>query len=126
LGKTLTVTSRKVSSRAAVARHKRDVFRKELTQETCGTRRKELAATSRGMTHCAGVARRRGDFIGKDQTGNNVARGAPRERTPGKRCRVDPEGSTGIKDSGARRQLRLRNKNTGGQIGNTFRLEIAK
>jgi hypothetical protein len=68
-----------------------------------------------------------GDFVRNGQTGNNVARGAPREQTPGKRRQVDLEGSTGIKDPGTRRQLCLRNEKTDSQIfGKTFRLENAK
>jgi hypothetical protein len=79
------------------------------------------------MTRRAGVARHRGNFIRKGQTGNNVARGAPREGMPGKRHRVDPEGITGIKDPGARWQLRLRNEKRAGRIfEKTFRLEGVK
>jgi hypothetical protein len=56
------------------------------------------------------------NLIRKIRTGNDVAGGALRERTPGKRHRVDPEGNTGIKDPGARQQLRLRNEKTAGRI----------
>jgi hypothetical protein len=47
------------------------------------------------------------------------------------RRRVDPEGNTGIKDPGARRQLRLRNEETAGRISwktheKMFGLEIVK
>jgi hypothetical protein len=69
-----------------------------------------LTVASRRITCCAGVAWHRGDFIGNSQTGNDVARGAPRERMPRKRCQVDPEDSTGIKDPNARQQLHLRNE----------------
>jgi hypothetical protein len=61
---------------------------------------------------CAGVAQCRGDFVRKSQTGNDVARRASREWTPGKRCRVNPEGSTEIKDPGIRRQLYVRIEKT--------------
>jgi hypothetical protein len=80
-----------------------------------------------GRPHRAGVAWCRGDLVRKGWTGNNVARGPSREWTHGKRRRVDPEGSTGIKDPGTRRQLHLRNEKIAGQIfGKTFRLENAK
>jgi hypothetical protein len=79
------------------------------------------------MTSRAGVAWRRGDFVRKGRTGSNVAREAHRDWTPGKRRRVDPEDSTGIKGPGTRRQLRLRNKKTASRIfEKTFRLESTK
>ncbi|PNF29179.1 hypothetical protein B7P43_G11858 [Cryptotermes secundus] len=45
----------KMSRRAAVARHKRDIIKSYLIQEKCHPQR-ELVASRTRMTHCAGVA----------------------------------------------------------------------
>jgi hypothetical protein len=55
----LAAACRKVSRRAAVARRKRNVFRKIRTQRNCALW-KELAAAGRRMTHSTKVARRMG------------------------------------------------------------------
>jgi hypothetical protein len=79
------------------------------------------------MTRGAGVARRKGHIAGKNQTRNNVARGVLRGRTFGKRLRVDPEGSTGVRNLRTIRRLHLGNERTAGRIfGETFKLEVAK
>jgi hypothetical protein len=73
------------------------------------------------MTHRVEVSRRRGhDRKRYDQ--ENVAPGTPKGWTIGKRRQVDPEGSTGVKDSSTRRQLRLKNEKTAGRIFEIFRL----
>jgi hypothetical protein len=68
----------------------------ELTQGDCGFWRK-LAATCRKVSHHAW---HKGYIVKKNQARNNVARGAPRGQTFGKRHEVDLEGSTGVKDPG--------------------------
>jgi hypothetical protein len=100
---------------------------KELTRRDCGSRRKLAAACRKGscrtrVTWCNGY------LIKKNQTRKNIARGAPRGQTFGKRHWVDPEGSTGVRDPGTRQQLHHKIKRTadGRIFGKTCRLEIAK
>jgi hypothetical protein len=63
----------------------------------------------------------------KDQTRNTFASGTRKGWTFGKRRRVDPEGSTGVKDPNTRQHRRLKNGKTAGRIfQKTFRLQIAK
>jgi hypothetical protein len=57
--KELATTSRKMTRHAAVARRKRNVFRKIWTQGNCGPRN-ELATAGRRMTHSTKVAWHRG------------------------------------------------------------------
>jgi hypothetical protein len=58
---------------------------------------------------------------------DKVARGTPKGGTFGKRCWVIPEGSTGIKDPGTRRQLHLKIEWTSdGYDRKAFRLEFMK
>jgi hypothetical protein len=86
-----------------------------------------LAVACRKVSRRARVAWRKG-YIKKNQTRNNIARGAPRGQMFGKRHWVDLEGSTGVKDPGTRRQLYLKIERTadGRIFGKTYRLEIAK
>jgi hypothetical protein len=62
----LAVACRKVSRRAIVAWHKKNIFREIVTQGKCELRH-ELAA-DRNMTSRAGVARRKGNFLKKYST----------------------------------------------------------
>jgi hypothetical protein len=63
----------------------------------------------------------------KDKTRNKFTIGTRKGWTFGKRRRVDPEGSTGVKDPSTRRQLQLKNIKTAGRIfEKAFRLQIAK
>jgi hypothetical protein len=94
--KNLVSAHRGTTCCAEVARRRTTLFTKE-TREYRGSR-KRLAVARRWTTRCAAVARRRGDLVRKSQTGNDVAGGALRERTPGKRRRVVPECNTGIKE----------------------------
>jgi hypothetical protein len=61
----LAAACRKVSHRATVAWHKRNIFRKSMTQGKRGLRH-EFAA-DRNMTSCAGVTRHKGDFVNAEQ-----------------------------------------------------------
>jgi hypothetical protein len=97
--------------------------RQEPEGRTRGNRgsREKLVAAGRKMTLREGVAQ------GKGHGRNNVARGAPKRRTLGRRHQPKPECKSGIKDRGTRRQLRLENEKTAGRIfGKTFGREIAK
>jgi hypothetical protein len=76
----------------------------ERTQGNCGSRKK-LAAASRKLTHSAGVAQRKGHIVRKTQTGNNVARGAPRGQMSRRRCQPKLERKNGIRNRGLRQQL---------------------
>jgi hypothetical protein len=58
---------------------------------------------------------------------NKFTSGIRKAWTLGKRGRVDPEGSTGVKDPSTRLQMRLKNEKTAGKIfEKTFRLQITK
>jgi hypothetical protein len=71
-----------------------------------------LDATGRKTTYCAGVAQHKGHIVKKNQTRNNIARGALRGWMFGKKCRVNLEGSTGVRDPSTRQQLHLGNERT--------------
>jgi hypothetical protein len=129
----LAAASRNSSSRANVAWRKRNI-KKIRTLEKCG-RRKEFAAAGIRTTHCAKVAWRKersqdGPSVEqgrrKEQARNKFASGTRKGWTFGKRRRVDPEGSTGVKDPSTRRQMLLKNEKAAGRIFETFRLQIAK
>jgi hypothetical protein len=126
---------RRVSRCAKVAWRRRNIIRKIRTLEKCGWR-KEFAAAEIRTTHRAKVAWHKersheGRSVEQGRR-NNKARnkftsGTRKGWTFGKRRRVDPEDSTGMKDPSARRQLRLKNEKTAGRIfEKTFRLQIAK
>jgi hypothetical protein len=75
---------------------------KERTQGSGGSQKK-LAAACRGMTRSAIPARRKGQ--GRQVQGEeNVARGAPKRSTFGKRRRATPEGITGIRNPSSRQE----------------------
>jgi hypothetical protein len=96
----LAAACRKVSRLAKVAWRERNPFRNVQTQRNCGLR-KRLTVTG----------------IRTTQKG----------WTFGKRRRVYPEGSTGVKVPNTRRHRRLKNEKTAGRIfEKTFRLQIAK
>jgi hypothetical protein len=124
----LVAARRGTTRRAAVAR-RRILLTNDTTQEYCGSR-KRLVAAHRGTTLCAEMARCKKTLVRKIRIGNDVGGGALRERTSGKRRRVDPEGNTGLDNPGARWQLRLRNEKTAGRISwkthEKTRLEIAR
>jgi hypothetical protein len=75
-----------------------------------------------------GLKHKEGYIVKKNQTRNNFARGAQRGQTFGEGRRMDPESSTGVKDSSIRRRLHLKIERTadGRIFGKTYRLEIAK
>jgi hypothetical protein len=131
-------TCRKASHRAAMARRKRNTFRKIRTEENCG-QRKELTVTGMRTTRRARVAWHRENFVRKDWTRNQAGQGTPKPRKDGKRLwkgqefndglreglRYQPCSEIGIKDPDTRRQLHLRIKRTSDRIGGkTFRLEM--
>jgi hypothetical protein len=99
------VASRRGTTCRAVVTRRRILFT-ETTQ-------KRLIVAVRKVSRRATVAGRRRDATKKER---DEARRAPRERTPGKRRRVNPEGNTAMKDPDARRQLRLRNVKTAGRL----------
>jgi hypothetical protein len=72
--KKLAAACRKVSLHAAVAWHKRKVFRKIWTQGSCGSL-KQLTAVKMMMTHRGKVAWLKGNVIRKNRTRDNVVRG---------------------------------------------------
>jgi hypothetical protein len=92
----LAATCRKVSLRAAVAQHKKNVFRKILTQGNCGPRKK-LAVAGRKTTRCAKVAQCKG-YRRKRQDKDLIAPRGPKGRTVGKRRWKGPECNNGIRD----------------------------
>jgi hypothetical protein len=115
---------RKVSRRATVAWRKRNLIRRSGTQGNCGPL-KEFSPTGIRTTRCAKVARpKRRSYKGpsveqgrrKNETRNKFTNGNRRGRKFGKRSRVDPEGSTGVKDPNTRRHRRLKNEKTAGRI----------
>jgi hypothetical protein len=83
----------------------------ERTQGNCGAWKK-LATAGRKTTHHAGVAQHKGQIVKKNQTRNNIARGALRGWTFWKKRRVNLEGSTGVRDPSTRRQLHLGNEDS--------------
>jgi hypothetical protein len=114
----LAAACRKVSHRATVARHMRDIFRpnktrratvawrkrfifrKSLTQRNCG-QRKEVTAAGIKLTHCAGhrhIARNKDDVTPR----------SPKGRTFGKRLWKGPGCKIGIRDRGLRQHLQGR------------------
>jgi hypothetical protein len=126
---------RKVSRLAKVAWRKRNLFRNVQTRRNCGPR-KRLTVTCIRTSRCAKVARNKersheGPSVEqgrrKEQTRNKFTSGARKGWTFGKRSRVDPEGSTGVKDPDTRRHRLLKNDKTAGKIfEKTFSLQIAK
>jgi hypothetical protein len=121
----------RVRSLAAERRQKRE----ERTQGNRGSRRKSASAC-RKVSRRAKVAwhkersheetsAEQGRW--KEQTRNTFTNGNRKGWTFGKRRRVDPEGSTGVKDPNTGRHRRLKNEKTAGRIfEKTFRLQIAK
>jgi hypothetical protein len=91
----LAAACRKMTFRARVARHRRNVFRKIRTQGNFGTR-KELAAVGMKMTGSAGVARckRHGR---KRQNKDDVGKGTQKGRADEKRRWKDPGCKNGIR-----------------------------
>jgi hypothetical protein len=108
----LTVAVRKVSRRAAVARHRRDIFRKELTQGICGTRRKEMVAASRKMTRRAGVAWSKRAVVRRDCARSKVQRANRRVEPLRKSVRTHHERRGETKDLDGKRPLYLRKRAT--------------
>jgi hypothetical protein len=92
----LAAAFRKVFRHAAVARHKRNVFRKIQTQGNCRLR-KESAAGNRRMTHSTKAARRRGhDSKTYDQ--DNVVQETQKGQMFGQRHWKGPECNNRIRD----------------------------
>jgi hypothetical protein len=103
----LASACRKMSHRAAVARRKRNIFRKIRTQGNCGPR-KELDAAGRKMTRSAKVAQCKGRGLQgrsheapsvekgrrKNQTRNKFARETRKGRTFGRRELMSREGTS--------------------------------
>jgi hypothetical protein len=117
--KGLVATRRGTTCRAVVAR-RRVLFTK--------TTRSRLIVATREVPRRATVARRRRDATKKER---DDMRGAPRERTPGKRRRAYLQGNTATKASDSRRRLRLRDAETAGGLrwenhGNVIVPKIAK
>jgi hypothetical protein len=83
-GKKLAAACRKMTRRAAVARRKRNVFRKTGTQGNCGPR-KRLTAAGIKMTRRARVAWPMENFVRKDWTRNQAEQETPKRRNDGKR-----------------------------------------
>jgi hypothetical protein len=86
-----------------------------------------LAKSGKKRTCRAGMARCNEHILRKSQASNNVARAAPRGRTFGTRRRVNPQGSTGIKDPGITLKLRLKiERISNGFDRKAFGLEFVK
>jgi hypothetical protein len=99
------VAARRGTTRRAVVARRRTLFTK--------TTRSRLIVSAREVPRHATVARRRRDATKEER---DDAKRAPRDRTPGKRRRVNPEGKTTMRDPVARRQLPLRNVKTAGRL----------
>jgi hypothetical protein len=115
----LAAACRKVSRRAAVARHKGNIFRKIRTQGNCGPR-KELAAAGRKMICCAKVAQRKRQ--GKDKVAPKTSKG----RTFRRKLRAQQQCNKGIR----KQDLKKLQLESTGNVIKTYRktttLEMAK
>jgi hypothetical protein len=100
---------------------------KKRTQGNSGSRRKLAAA--RRTTCRAAVARRRGPSVTqgrrKKRTRNDVAKGAPKGRTFGRRRKPDSKRKNGTRNRGLRLQLRRKWEFTK-TLRKTIGLEIAR
>jgi hypothetical protein len=105
------LTLRKVFCRAAVARRKRNIFRKIGTQGNCGPRSK-LTAAGIKMTSHAKMAWRRDNFVRKDCTRVNNERETQRVGPLRKNLQMYHEGKCGRKDLCGRKPLCLRKERT--------------
>jgi hypothetical protein len=103
----LTVADRNMSRRAAVARRRRDLFRKELTQGT--SRRMKLITARRETTLRAKVTRRKRNFD-TNQTRDEAGRGTSKRRTFGRRHQPKEEHKNGIRSRDLRQQLRSKSE----------------
>jgi hypothetical protein len=122
----LVAACRKVSRRAAVAWHRRNIFRDIRTQGNCGLRQ-ELGAAGIMVTLRVRLAQHKGTFAMKDPTRDYVEQGACKERAFGKRHHTKPTGSQGIKNRDVKEQLRLRSERTPSRIcEKKIRLDIRK
>jgi hypothetical protein len=102
-----TVAGRKVSRRAAVARRKRNVFRKIGIRRMCGLR-KRLTAARIKMTRHARVAWRREHFVRKDCTRTKDERATQRVGPLRRNLRMHHKGKCGTKDLCGGQPLYLR------------------
>jgi hypothetical protein len=93
--KKATVSDRKVSRRATVARRRRDAAREERTKDKDGCRKK-LAVVRRGTTRCAKVAQRIKIIIEKNRTRNNMVRGTLKRWTFRRKRQQKQERKKGI------------------------------
>jgi hypothetical protein len=119
----LSATCRKVSHHAAVARCKRNVFRKSWTQGNCGPW-KELVAPGREMTRCAEVAQRREHGLQR-QGKHDMALRTAKERTSRMNHWKGPECKIRIKDPGTIQKLcRAIERTSDGIDRKTFILEF--
>jgi hypothetical protein len=136
----LAASCGKVSHRAAVARRKRNVFRKILTQGHCGPR-KESATAGRNITRCARVAQLMGHGLQgrshevpsvekgrrNNQTRNKFARGTRKGWTLGRRQLMRQEGTNGSRNRYFEEQLRPGSEmTTSGSCRKTIGPEILK
>jgi hypothetical protein len=133
----LTVAGKKITRRGTVAWRKRNIFRRTGIEGNCGLRSK-LTAAGIKMTRHARVAWPRERFVRKDCTRNQTEQQTPKRQNDEKRRFTGPEckngirnrglrqqlrSETGIKDPGARRQLRPRIEK---MLYEIFRGRIAK
>jgi hypothetical protein len=140
--KKLAAACRKVSRHASVAWRKRNIIRRNGTQEYCGSWR-IFAAVGRRNTCIARMVRGKEDGLQK-QGEENIAPKSWKGRKNNKslndtKCKNDIRdrglkrqqwqlrGEAGIKEPRTRRQLRLRIKRTSDRIdGKTFSLDMVK
>jgi hypothetical protein len=101
----------KVSRQAALAWHRRNIFRDIWTQGNCGLRQ-ELGAAGIMVTLRGRLAWRKGTFARKDPTRDYVEQGACKEWAFGERHRTKPTGSQGVKNRAVKEQLRRRSERT--------------
>jgi hypothetical protein len=100
----LIVTGKKITHRATVAWRKKNVFRSIGTKGNCGPRNK-LTAAGIMMTRHAGVAWLSEKFVRKDCTRNQTEQENSKRRNDEKRRFTGPKYKNGIRNGGLKQQL---------------------
>jgi hypothetical protein len=117
-----TVAGRRMTHRATVAWHRRNIFRKIGTQENCRPG-KEFAAAGIRTIHCRGVAWLRRGVVREDCTSAKDERATQRVGPLRKNLRMHHEGKSEIKEPGTRWQMCPRIKK---MLDEIFRGKITK
>jgi hypothetical protein len=107
--KKLAAACKKITRRATVAWHIRNVLRKIVTQGNCEPR-STLTTAGIMMTRHAGVAWRRENYVRKDWTTDKVKREARRAWMLRRRLRSRQESGKQLRDLGGRRPLHRRKR----------------